>query len=103
MALQDVLYYVKTTAARPTSGGTLLSEAALQRAVDKDDVQLQGGIGKRQATIWHLKASTVTEADITPKIGDVVEDADGVRWTATAVKLQTFKTRWRLECLKENN
>jgi len=84
--------------------GTVIAHA-LRRAitageaamVNTGDVRKQVPSGGRQLAddlVWHLPASELPDA---PRLGDVILDGDGRRWTILAVKLATLGVRWRCE------
>jgi hypothetical protein len=54
-----------------------------------------GGVYAGYERNWHLPARLLPE-DFVPKIGDVITDGDGVRWTALTADFQRLKCRWQL-------
>ncbi len=88
----------------PGDAGTTIAHA-LRRAitageaaiVNTGDVRKQVPSGGRQLAddlVWHLP---VAELPDTPRLGDVILDGDGRRWTILTVKLATLGSRWRCE------
>ena len=47
------------------------------------------------AVMWHLPTEELGDS---PRLGDVVLDGDGHRWTVLLVQLATLRTRWRCLC-----
>jgi hypothetical protein len=88
----------------PGDAGTPIAHA-LRRAItageaamiNTGDVRKQVPSGGRQLAddlVWHLPAAELPEA---PRLGDVILDGDGRRWTILAVKRATLGSRWRCE------
>lgn len=84
--------------------GTVVAHA-LRRAITAGeatvvatgDVHKQMPSGGRQLAtdlVWHLPAAELPDA---PRLGDVILDGQGHRWTILAVKLATLGARWRCE------
>jgi hypothetical protein len=82
--------------------GTVIARA-LRRAmtageatvVNRGDVHKRvpgGGRHTAADVTWHLPAAELPDA---PKLGDVILDAAGRRWTILEVKLATLGSRWR--------
>lgn len=91
----------------PGETGTVVAHA-LRRAMTaveatiaaKGDVHKQVASGGRQTAAelaWHLP---VVELPDSPRLGDVIVDGAGGRWTVLEVKLTTFGSRWR--CVARN-
>ncbi len=69
-------------------------EAAI---VNTGDVRKQTPSGGRQLAdevVWHLPVSELPNA---PRLGDVILDGEGRRWTILTVKRATLGARWRCE------
>lgn len=88
----------------PGDAGTVIAHA-LRRAitageaavVNTGDVHKQTPSGGRQLAndlVWHLPVAELPDA---PRLGDVILDGDGCRWTILIVKLATLGVRWRCE------
>ena len=88
----------------PGNPGTAIAHA-LRRAitageaavVNRGDVHKQVPSGGRQLSddvVWHLPVSELPDA---PRLGDVILDGDGRRWTILRVKCATLGARWRCE------
>jgi hypothetical protein len=88
----------------PGDAGTAIAHA-LRRAitageaaiVNTGDVSKQVPSGGRQLAddlVWHLPVAELPDA---PRLGDVILDGDGRRWTVLTVKLATLGVRWRCE------
>jgi len=88
----------------PGDAGTAIAHA-LRRAItageaaiiNTGDVRKQAPSGGRQLAddlVWHLPVSELPDA---PRLGDMILDGDGRRWTILTVKLATLGARWRCE------
>jgi hypothetical protein len=88
----------------PGDAGTVIAHA-LRRAITageaafvaSGDVRKQVPSGGQQLAddlVWHLPVVELPEA---PRLGDVILDSTGRRWTILAVKLATLAARWRCE------
>ena len=89
-----------------TSGiaGTVIAHA-LRRAISAAEAAIvttgdvhknvpSGGQYAAAAVVWHLP---VAELPIAPRLGDVILDGQGQRWTILEVKRTTLGARWRCE------
>ena len=86
------------------TAGTLIAHA-LRRAITAGEAaivttgnvhkQVPSG-GQQLATdlVWHLPAAELPDP---PRLGDVILDGDGHRWTILLVKRATLGARWRCE------
>jgi hypothetical protein len=74
---------------------------ALQRAATSPMFVGERFVGAGEVTIWHMPATSLTLLGSGPRKGDVVIAADQIRWVVWEVELQTFRTRWRLTCVRE--
>ena len=88
----------------PGDAGTIIAHA-LRRAitageaavVNTGDVRKQVPSGGQQLAddlVWHLPVAELPDA---PRLGDVILDGDGRRWTILTIKLATLGVRWRCE------
>jgi Phage head-tail joining protein len=88
----------------PGDAGTVIAHA-LRRSitageaavVNTGDVRKQVPSGGQQLAddlVWHLPVSELPDA---PRLGDVILDGDGRRWTILTIKLATLGVRWRCE------
>ena len=86
------------------AAGTVIAHA-LRRAitageatiVTSGDVHKQVPSGGQQLAddlVWHLPAAELPDP---PRLGDVILDGDGRRWTILVVKRTTLGARWRCE------
>jgi len=84
--------------------GTLIPHA-LRRAItagqaaiiSRGDVRktvASGGRYRAADLVWHLP---VDELPVAPRLGDMILDGDGRRWTIITVKKATLGSRWRCE------
>jgi hypothetical protein len=69
-------------------------EAAIVNRGDVHKVVPSGGRQLAGDLVWHLPAAELPEP---PRLGDVILDGDGHRWTILLVKLATLGARWRCE------
>ncbi|MEN6450361.1 MAG: hypothetical protein ABFC96_07720 [Thermoguttaceae bacterium] len=85
-------------------GGTIVAHA-LRRAVSTVEAAIvnRGDVHKNPATdgqcvtaerAWHLPTAELPEP---PRLGDVIVDRQGQRWTVMTVKRTTLGARWRCE------
>ena len=88
----------------PGSSGTTIAHA-LRRAITAGQAAVvsTGDVRKRVVSdgrymgadvVWHLPAAELTDP---PRLGDVIRDGAGQRWTILTVKKATLGTRWRCE------
>jgi len=75
----------------PGSPGTTVSHA-LRRAVTTREAAESHGRYTASDVIWHLPAAELADS---PRLGDLVVDADGRRWTILEVQSAALRTRWR--------
>lgn len=71
--------------------------AAQATVVSRGDVNKMVASGGRHlaaTVVWHLP---IVELPIAPRLGDIVLDRDGQRWTILEVKRTTLGARWRCE------
>jgi hypothetical protein len=84
--------------------GTVISHA-LRRAITAGEATIVGrgdvhkhvpSEGRQLADdlVWHLPVAELPDA---PRLGDVILDGDGRRWTILVVKVATLAARWRCE------
>lgn len=69
-------------------------EAAIVTRGDVHKNVPSGGWNIAAAVVWHLP---VAELAIAPRLGDVILDGQGQRWTILEVKRTTLGARWRCE------
>jgi hypothetical protein len=88
----------------PGGAGTVISHA-LRRAISSAEAAINtssdvhknvpsDGQHTAATVIWHLP---VAELPVAPRLGDVILDGDGQRWTVLEVKCATLGVRWRCE------
>ena len=53
-----------------------------------------GGQQLANDLVWHLPVAELPDA---PRLGDMILDRDGRRWTILTIKLATLGVRWRCE------
>ena len=87
------------------TAGTVISHA-LRRAMSAAEAAMvtRGDVRKKNvpssgqhtaaAVVWHLPVAELTAA---PRLGDVILDGQGQRWTILIVKHTTLGARWRCE------
>ena len=71
--------------------GTVITHA-LRRAVTTREAAASGGRYTASDVTWHLPVAELTES---PRLGDVLCDAAGRRWTVLEVARTTLGSRWR--------
>ena len=69
-------------------------EAAIVTTGDVHKVVPSGGQQLADDLVWHLPVAELPEE---PRLGDVILDGDGHRWTILTVKRTTLGARWRCE------
>jgi hypothetical protein len=88
----------------PGSGGTVINRA-LRRAISAAEaaINTSGDVHKNvpsdgqhtaATVVWHLP---VAELPVAPRLGDVILDSDGQRWTIVEIKCATLGVRWRCD------
>ena len=82
-------------------------EYALRRAMVKDMLFSERLITAEdriiltgEVTRWHFQKKAI--APYTARKGDLVVDGDGVKWAVWEVDTQTFRTRYRLICVRHS-
>jgi hypothetical protein len=75
----------------PGSPGTVVPHA-LRRAVTTREAAQSHGRYTASDVTWHLPTGELPES---PRLGDVIADGEGRRWTVLEVQLATLGTRWR--------
>ena len=70
------------------------AEATILASGDVHKTVAGDGLHTAFAVVWHLPC---TELAAAPRLGDVLLDADGQRWTILGVKHATLGARWRCE------
>lgn len=76
---------------RGQTPGTAVAHA-LRRAVSIAEAAESDGRCTASDVAWHLPCGEVAPA---PRLGDVIIDTSGHRWTILEVRLTTFASRWR--------
>jgi len=86
-----------------TPGSGTVIPHALRRAADTDEAGIRNRYNTRKRPPsdgrytagdchWHLPTEELTDA---PRLGDVILDGDGQRWTVLEVKAATLQSRWQ--------
>jgi len=83
------------TLSRPDGGATAQVAHALRRVMTTSEARQSGGKYTAGDVAWHLPASELTTL---PRLGDVIIDGQGGRWTVLVVHRATIDTRWRCVC-----
>ncbi len=65
------------------------------RAREAERVEYSEGQYTASDVVWHLPASELTQA---PRLGDVIVDGEGQRWTVLDVQKAVLDSRWRCFC-----
>lgn len=96
------------TLKRRGSGNQTVVTRALRRVVDTREARVRNRYntwksvaseGRHTASdaAWHLPSEQLGDA---PRLGDLIIDGAGVRWTILDVQLTTLRTRW--QCISRN-
>ena len=93
--LETVTYFDKLSHVAFGSGTTVTS--ALREVLSGVDPRQLSGIEQ----VWHIWTENM--GSIAPKIGDVIRDSDGVRWTIVHKELRTAQTRWQFSVEREKS
>jgi len=80
------------TLVRPGNSAATVVAHALCRTIRTREAQASEGQHTKSDVVWHLPASELPE---TPRLGDVIVDAQGRRWTVLQVRAATLGSRWR--------
>lgn len=80
------------TVTRPGSSTTYDVTHALRRAVTVREAEASAGRYTSGDVAWHLPAVQVPDP---PRLGDVIVDGGGGRWTVLAVGQMALDSRWR--------
>jgi len=70
---------------------------ALRRAVTVEEAAQSNGKYTASDVTWHLPCSQLSSR---PRLGDIITDGDGQRWTVLEVHWATMKSRW--QCAARN-
>jgi hypothetical protein len=83
------------TVIRPGSSDSTQVAHALRRTVKVREVkELDGNYWAADVT-WHLPIGEITAR---PRLGDIIIEADGQRWTVLNVRKTTINSRWHCIC-----
>lgn len=83
------------TLLRRGSSTTTAIAHALRRAISKRELAASNGLYVAEDCRYHL---SVSECAAAPRLGDVILDAAGTRWTILDVAKETMGTRWACNC-----
>jgi hypothetical protein len=72
---------------------------AKRRATTYREQVSSGGVYLSSDVVWHIPAAVLTPGN-QPKMGDVLIDQDGGRWTILDIQLARWKQRW--QCTTRN-
>lgn len=87
--------YVSTSG--ESTDTTITGLSAIHRAANHRDAQQLAGLGiSGVERVFHISASGLTS--VSPKEGDKIVDASGVKWRVLRAAFQTLGTRWRCDC-----
>lgn len=95
LAVADGLSAV--TVSRADGTVTAVVAHALRLAVKTQEARQSGGRYTASDVVWHLPATELPEA---PRLGDLIADAEGRKWTILQVREVTQGRRWR--CVTRN-
>lgn len=93
---ESILFFRRTGDAVFAAGVPLA--AAKRRAISKEESG-SSELLYQASVAWHVWKEHL--GGIAPKVGDVIQDDNGVRWTALRVEIQSMGERYRLACLRE--
>lgn len=81
--------------------GSVENVKAKRRVLSRANMAQFGGVvGLSPNDVpFHLWASTL--GGVTPELGDLVTDGEGVTYTIQAASLESLKQRWRCLCRKQ--
>lgn len=85
------------TVVRPGSSSSTAVSRALRQPVRTREAAASAGRYTASDVVWHLP---VAELPQRPRLGDVIVDAAGQRWTVLDVQQATHGSRWR--CVARN-
>lgn len=94
--VETITYFSKTTEAPPGSGVEV--EGTLWLAIRKDRLPADSILLDMDLTV-ELPVANLLDADnaaIVPKRKDILERADGTRWTAELIELVAMETQYRV-------
>ncbi len=77
------------------SGSDTSVAGALRRAMSVREAAQSNGRYTASDVTWHLPAGELNDP---PRLGDLIVDNDGGRWTVLDVQSATMQTRWRCAC-----
>jgi len=86
---------VQVTLTRPGSSNSTQVAHALRRMVKVREIKELDGHYRASDVTWHLPVGETTSR---PRLGDVIIDTDGQRWTVLDVRKATADSRWRCVC-----
>ena len=87
----------QVTLTRPGTSASTQVPHALRRMVKVREIKELDGHYRANDVTWHLPVSEITSR---PRLGDVIIDTDGQRWTVLNVRKATAGSRWR--CVSRN-
>ena len=85
----------QVTVTRPGSSDSTEVAHALRRMVKVREIRELDGHYRASDVTWHLPVSEMTSR---PRLGDVIIDTAGRRWTVLDVREATVGSRWRCVC-----
>ena len=85
----------QVTLRRPGSSTSTQVAHALRRMVKVREIKELDGHYRASDVTWHLPTSEITSR---PRLGDVIVDTDGQRWTVLNVRKATAGSRWSCVC-----
>jgi hypothetical protein len=87
----------QVTVHRPGNSQPATVEHALRRALGTRELEASAGRYTASDVVWHLPGG---ELEQSPRLGDVIVDGDGHRWTVLDVRRTSGDPRWR--CVGRN-
>lgn len=91
---RETVTYHRRTSHTAFAAGVSVPES-LREVVEAFDPRALNNID----VVWNLWEENIS--GVTPKQGDVVEDAAGARWVVDRARYATLQSRWQLDCKRE--
>jgi head-tail joining protein len=85
----------QVTLTRPGTSDSTQVAHALRRMVKVREIKELDGHYRASDVTWHLPTSEMASP---PRLGDVIIDTDGQRWTVLDARKATAGSRWRCVC-----
>jgi hypothetical protein len=97
---EEITYTREGTHSRAASGivtsiddQVFTIKSALRHMVAERDIRIMEGYIQVDDVKWDIP---IDQLGVNPKVGDIIEDADGVQFRVIAINKKTLKSRWHL-------